>query len=56
MRRLTGEEQLTRSAPVGKDVFKNISVFKTKATVDDCDWNGHLSNSSYAKVWFGFIS
>ena len=50
-RRLTGQEQLTQSAPVEKDVFKVTSVFKTKATLDDCDWNGHLSNSSYAKVY-----
>jgi hypothetical protein len=56
MRRLTGQEQLTRSSPVGQDVFTVISVFKTKATLDDCDWNGHLSNSSYAKVQFGLIS
>ena len=51
-RRLTGQEQLTPSAPVEKDVFDVIYVFKTKATLDDCDWNGHLSNSSYAKVLF----
>ena len=51
MRRcLTGQEQLTPSAPVEKDVFEVIYVYKTKATLDDCDWNAHLSNSSYAKV------
>ena len=49
-RSLTGQEQLTCSAPVGKDVFEVTSIFKTKATLDDCDWNLHLSNSSYAKV------
>ena len=49
-RRLTRQEQLTRCSPVEKDVFRIISVFRTKATLDDCDWNGHLSNSSYAKV------
>ena len=49
-RRLTGQEQLTHTAPVEKDVFHFIYVFKTNATLDDCDWNGHLSNSSYAKV------
>ena len=49
-RSLTGQEQLTHSAPVGRDVFEVTSIFKTKATLDDCDWNLHLSNSSYAKV------
>lgn len=48
-RSVTGQEQLTHYAPVEKDIFNVISVFKTKATLDDCDWNGHLSNSSYAK-------
>ena len=51
-RRLTGQEQLTHTSPVEKDVFNFIYVFKTNATLDDCDWNGHLSNSSYAKVKF----
>jgi hypothetical protein len=47
---MTGQEQLTHSAPVGKEIFEVVSVFRTKASFDDCDWNGHLSNSSYAKV------
>jgi hypothetical protein len=29
--------------------FTLTSTKKYRAFVDDCDWNGHLSNSAYAK-------
>ncbi|CAE6484353.1 unnamed protein product [Rhizoctonia solani] len=44
-------------SPVGRSVFPTpdgsdkgaLSIFKSWASPDDCDWNGHLSNSCYAK-------
>lgn len=36
--------------PIGKDVFTDKDIMKFRANFDDCDWNMHLSNSSYAKV------
>ncbi|EUC58427.1 thioesterase family protein [Rhizoctonia solani AG-3 Rhs1AP] len=52
-----GHEWWTRVSPVGRSVFPTpdgldkgaLVVLKSRATLDDCDWNGHLSNSSYAK-------
>lgn len=35
--------------PLGKDIFGDRSVTKFRALPDDCDWNGHMSNSSYSK-------
>ncbi|CAE7091089.1 unnamed protein product [Rhizoctonia solani] len=48
---------LTSISPIGKSVFPTadgsdsgaISVLKAWAALDDCDFNGHLSNSCYAK-------
>lgn len=50
-------EWWTRVSPVGRSVFPTVdgsdkgalSVLKCWAAPDDCDWNGHLSNSCYAK-------
>jgi len=44
-------------SPIGRSVFPTTdgsdkgpqSVLKSWASPDDCDWNGHLSNSCYAK-------
>ncbi|KAJ1300414.1 hypothetical protein OPQ81_005234 [Rhizoctonia solani] len=52
-----GHEWWTRVSPVGRSIFPTpdgsdegaLVVLKCRATLDDCDWNGHLSNSSYAK-------
>ncbi|CBQ70833.1 conserved hypothetical protein [Sporisorium reilianum SRZ2] len=35
--------------PLGRDIFEDISSHHFIATLDECDWNGHLSNSSYSK-------
>lgn len=35
--------------PVGRDIFEDTSSHDFVATLDECDWNGHLSNSSYSK-------
>ncbi|TCD64759.1 hypothetical protein EIP91_003650 [Steccherinum ochraceum] len=35
--------------PVGKSPFEAIGTYRTWAGPDDCDFNMHLSNSSYAK-------
>jgi len=35
--------------PIGKDVFQDTSWHDFIATLDECDWNGHLSNSSYSR-------
>lgn len=35
--------------PLGKDVFQDTSSHNFIATLDECDWNGHLSNSSYSR-------
>ncbi|KIM86934.1 hypothetical protein PILCRDRAFT_815390 [Piloderma croceum F 1598] len=37
-------------APVGINPFEAVNTYKTWASIDDSDWNGHLSNSSYAKT------
>jgi hypothetical protein len=42
--------RLTRISPVSVDPFKSETVFRTRATPDVCDFNMHLSNSSYAMV------
>ncbi|CAE7085824.1 unnamed protein product [Rhizoctonia solani] len=50
-------EWWTTVSPVGRSVFPTpdgsdegaLVVIKCRATLDDCDWSGHLSNSSYAK-------
>ncbi|KAG8719308.1 hypothetical protein FRC09_011352 [Ceratobasidium sp. 395] len=51
------QEWWTKKSPVGRSVFPTVdgsdkgalSVLKSWAAPDDCDWNGHLSNSCYAK-------
>ncbi|KAH7335788.1 hypothetical protein B0J17DRAFT_630021 [Rhizoctonia solani] len=56
-RRRDGNEWWTSVSPVGRSVFPTsdgsdagaLVILKCRATLDDCDWNGHLSNSSYAK-------
>ena len=35
--------------PLGRDIFEDTSSYSFTATLDDSDWNGHLSNSSYPK-------
>ncbi|KAJ3529104.1 hypothetical protein NMY22_g9134 [Coprinellus aureogranulatus] len=35
---------------VGTNPFEYRDTFRTRATLDECDYNVHLSNSSYAKV------
>lgn len=35
--------------PLGRDIFLDKTVVSLRASFDDCDFNGHLSNSSYAK-------
>ncbi|TEB27168.1 hypothetical protein FA13DRAFT_1691588 [Coprinellus micaceus] len=35
---------------VGTSPFEYRDTFRTRATLDECDYNIHLSNSSYAKV------
>lgn len=35
--------------PLGRDIFSDTSSYTFTATLDECDWNGHLSNSSYSK-------
>ncbi|CAE6358263.1 unnamed protein product [Rhizoctonia solani] len=52
-----GRAWWTSVSPVGRSVFPTpdgsekgaLSVLKCWASPDDCDWNGHLSNSCYAK-------
>ncbi|EST06014.1 hypothetical protein PSEUBRA_003867 [Kalmanozyma brasiliensis GHG001] len=36
--------------PIGRDIFGDYSDHHMIATLDECDWNGHLSNSSYSKA------
>ncbi|KAJ1300415.1 hypothetical protein OPQ81_005235 [Rhizoctonia solani] len=56
-KRGNGREWWTNVSPVGRSVFPTpdgsdkgaLSVLKSWASPDDCDWNGHLSNSCYAK-------
>ena len=42
--------RIARLTPVGGDPFAGETVFATRATPDACDFNMHLSNSSYAMV------
>ncbi|KAJ3571327.1 hypothetical protein NP233_g3829 [Leucocoprinus birnbaumii] len=44
------DQWLDARSPIGEDPFDKISIYKTRATIDDSDFNGHLSNSSYAKT------
>ncbi|CAE6358281.1 unnamed protein product [Rhizoctonia solani] len=56
-RRGDGHKWWTSVSPVGRSVFPTpdgsdkgaLVVLECRATLDDCDWIGHLSNSSYAK-------
>ncbi|CAE6441347.1 unnamed protein product [Rhizoctonia solani] len=56
-KRGNGRQWWTSVSPVGRSVFPTpdgsdkgaLSVLKSWASPDDCDWNGHLSNSCYAK-------
>ncbi|EPQ28326.1 uncharacterized protein PFL1_04153 [Pseudozyma flocculosa PF-1] len=36
--------------PLGRDLFDDFSTHTLVASLDDCDFNGHLSNSCYAKA------
>lgn len=36
--------------PLGQDIFKYEHVLHLKASYDDCDFWGHMSNSSYPKA------
>lgn len=42
--------RLTHISPVGHNPFEAQTLFRTRATPDACDFNIHLSNSSYAMV------
>lgn len=44
------EQWLDSLSPIGKSPFEVHSVYKTWASIDECDYNMHLSNSSYAKI------
>ncbi|KDN35449.1 hypothetical protein RSAG8_11587, partial [Rhizoctonia solani AG-8 WAC10335] len=52
-----GHKFMTGISPIGRSVFPTVdgsdsgatSVLKAWAALDDCDFNGHLSNSCYAK-------
>lgn len=35
--------------PLGRDIFTDRFRMVLRATPDDCDWNGHMSNSSYPR-------
>ncbi|PWN36733.1 uncharacterized protein FA14DRAFT_112436, partial [Meira miltonrushii] len=35
--------------PLGRDIFTDRFSMILRATPDDCDWNGHMSNSSYPR-------
>ncbi|CAE6449335.1 hypothetical protein ACGC1H_000200 [Rhizoctonia solani] len=56
-KRGNGRKWWTTISPVGRSVFPTpdgsdkgaSSILKSWASLDDCDWNGHLSNSCYAK-------
>lgn len=39
----------TSHLPIGRDIFNDTSTYHFTATLDECDWNGHLSNSSYSR-------
>ncbi|KDN38092.1 hypothetical protein K437DRAFT_296417 [Tilletiaria anomala UBC 951] len=44
------EPQLKLNAlPLGKNIFEDVTTLQFRAWPDDCDWNMHLSNSSYNK-------
>ena len=48
---------LLDSIPLGKDIFAYEHVLDLKASYDDCDFFGHMSNSSYPKAMdFGRIA
>ncbi|TFK66392.1 hypothetical protein BDN72DRAFT_823451 [Pluteus cervinus] len=40
-------------APIGENPIAMVVPYNTSATMDDCDFNLHLSNSSYAKTLDG---
>ncbi|KAF8147820.1 hypothetical protein B0H34DRAFT_669212, partial [Crassisporium funariophilum] len=44
------EKWLDSIAPVGQNPLKMVVPYKTWASLDDSDFNGHLSNSSYCKI------
>lgn len=37
-------------SPIGVNPFELVTSYKTRVGLSDCDYNGHLSNSAYAKV------
>ncbi|KAI0049056.1 hypothetical protein FA95DRAFT_1588454 [Auriscalpium vulgare] len=37
-------------SPIGQNPFDKLVVYKAWAAIDDCDYNNHLSNSSYPKT------
>jgi hypothetical protein len=40
---------LTSVCPVDQNPFDRLTIYKGFSSPDDCDYNAHLSNSSYAK-------
>ncbi|KAF5349837.1 hypothetical protein D9758_014015 [Tetrapyrgos nigripes] len=47
------EEWIESISPVGRNPLKHVVVYKSFASFDECDYNLHLSNSSYAKALDG---
>ncbi|THH16514.1 hypothetical protein EW146_g4133 [Bondarzewia mesenterica] len=48
-REIEQRDWLERLSPIGNDPFAVTTTYRTWAGFDDCDYNIHLSNSSYAK-------
>ncbi|KAG5729440.1 hypothetical protein E4T56_gene6141 [Termitomyces sp. T112] len=44
------DEWLDSISPIGGDPLNYFIRYNTRASIDDSDFNGHLSNSSYAKT------
>ncbi|RDB18170.1 hypothetical protein Hypma_000487 [Hypsizygus marmoreus] len=44
------EEWFDSISPIGADPFNYTVKYNSRASIDDSDFNGHLSNSSYAKT------
>ncbi|KAF9481058.1 hypothetical protein BDN70DRAFT_876793 [Pholiota conissans] len=49
-RDIVEDRWLDSISPIGSNPFTKVVSFKTWASFDDSDFNGHLSNSSYAKT------
>ncbi|KAF8648197.1 hypothetical protein AX16_006336 [Volvariella volvacea WC 439] len=47
---LEEDKWLESISPIGENPLAMSTTFYTRVTIDDSDFNGHLSNSSYAKT------